>query len=179
MEIGDKIKNKRMALGLTQEELAERADLTKGFISQVERDLTSPSIDSLFDIIEDLGTNMSDFFKEEKKGKLVFTQDDYILNIDEDNNSSIEWIVPNSQKNEMEPIILNLEPKGKSKVYDPNEGETFGYVLKGKVRLVLDEEVYDLNAKECFYAPCEKSMHIINRSGGNSRVLWITNPPSF
>ncbi|MDL2311186.1 XRE family transcriptional regulator, partial [Peptostreptococcaceae bacterium OttesenSCG-928-C18] len=125
MDIGDKIKNKRMALGLTQEELAERADLTKGFISQIERDLTSPSVDSLFDILEALGTNMSDFFKEEKKEKLVFTKDDYILNVDEDNKSSIEWVVPNSQKNEMEPIILDLEPKGKSKVYDPNEGETF------------------------------------------------------
>ncbi len=179
MEIGVKIKNKRMALGLTQEELAERADLTKGFISQIERDLTSPSVDSFSDILEALGTNMSDFFKGETEEKLVFTEEDYILNIDEDNKSSIKWIVPNAQKNEMEPIILDLEPKGRSKVYDPNEGETFGYVLKGKVRLVLDEEIQDLEAKECFYTPCDKSMQIINKSTGNSRVLWITNPPSF
>lgn len=47
MDIGEKIKNLRIILGLTQEELAERAELTKGFISQVERNLTSPSIASL------------------------------------------------------------------------------------------------------------------------------------
>ncbi|MDU5924926.1 MAG: helix-turn-helix transcriptional regulator, partial [Finegoldia magna] len=47
MEIGDKIRSLRLKLGLTQEELAERSDLTKGFISQLERDLTSPSVDSL------------------------------------------------------------------------------------------------------------------------------------
>ncbi|WP_099203403.1 helix-turn-helix domain-containing protein [Miniphocaeibacter massiliensis] len=179
MDIGDKIKNRRMALGLTQEDLAERADLTKGFISQLERDLTSPSVDSLFDILEALGTNISDFFKEEKEEKVVFKKDDFITNIDEENRNSIEWIVPNAQKNEMEPIILNLEPKGKSKVYDPNEGETFGYILKGKVRLVLDDKIHDLEAKECFYTPCNKSMYIINRSGSESKVLWITNPPSF
>ena len=41
MEIGDKIKQLRIERGLTQEELADRAELSKGFISQVERDLTS------------------------------------------------------------------------------------------------------------------------------------------
>ena len=44
MEIGSKIKELRILKGLTQEELADRAELSKGFISQLERDLTSPSI---------------------------------------------------------------------------------------------------------------------------------------
>ncbi|HML48422.1 MAG TPA: helix-turn-helix transcriptional regulator, partial [Clostridia bacterium] len=44
LEIGKKIKHLRLRLGLTQEELADRCELSKGFISQVERDLTSPSI---------------------------------------------------------------------------------------------------------------------------------------
>ena len=52
MEIGNRIKEVRMQKGLTQEELANRAELTKGFISQVERDLTSPSIATLQDILQ-------------------------------------------------------------------------------------------------------------------------------
>ena len=44
MDIGKKIKELRVAKGLTQEELADRSELSKGFISQLERDLTSPSI---------------------------------------------------------------------------------------------------------------------------------------
>ena len=47
LEIGEKIKRRRVSLGLTQEELAARVELSKGFISQVERDLTSPSIATL------------------------------------------------------------------------------------------------------------------------------------
>ena len=50
MNIGEKIKNIRIAQGLTQEELAQRCELTKGFISQVERDIASPSITSFIDI---------------------------------------------------------------------------------------------------------------------------------
>ena len=54
LEIGEKIKRRRVSLGLTQEELAARVELSKGFISQVERDLTSPSIATLTDILEAL-----------------------------------------------------------------------------------------------------------------------------
>ena len=53
MKIGDKIKRMRIEKGLTQEELANRCELSKGFISQLENDLTSPSIATLIDILRD------------------------------------------------------------------------------------------------------------------------------
>ena len=58
MDIGAKLKELRVLKGLTQEELADRAELSKGFISQVERDLTSPSIATLMDILQCLGTTL-------------------------------------------------------------------------------------------------------------------------
>ena len=61
-EIGRKIRAMRLRLGLTQEELAARTELTKGFISQLENDVTSPSIATLMDILEALGTDISTFF---------------------------------------------------------------------------------------------------------------------
>ena len=72
MNIGEKIKRLRVKNSLTQEELADRCELTKGFISQVERDLTSPSIATLVDILEGLGTNLKDFFNETVDEKIVF-----------------------------------------------------------------------------------------------------------
>ncbi len=44
MQIGKKLKELRMAKGLTQEELADRAELSKGFISQLERDRIPPPL---------------------------------------------------------------------------------------------------------------------------------------
>ena len=61
MQIGNKIKRLRLESGMTQEEIADRCELTKGYISQLERDLTSPSIATLEDILECLGTNLQQF----------------------------------------------------------------------------------------------------------------------
>ena len=55
MEIGDKLRRLRLQRGLTQEELANRCELSKSFISLLERDLTSPSLDTLADLLEALG----------------------------------------------------------------------------------------------------------------------------
>ena len=71
MDIGDRIRRLRLQRGLTQEELADRCELSKGFISLLERDLTSPSIATLVDILESLGTDLKTFFSEsgdEKSG---------------------------------------------------------------------------------------------------------------
>ena len=63
MDIGGKIKELRIDRQLTQEELARPLELSKGFISQVERDLTSPSIATLTDILQCLGTNLQRIFQ--------------------------------------------------------------------------------------------------------------------
>ena len=62
MSIGEKIRNLRNLCQLTQEELANRCELTKGYISQIENDLTSPSISTLIDILTALGSNLHEFF---------------------------------------------------------------------------------------------------------------------
>ena len=59
MDIGQRIKNLRVQKGLTQEELGERTDLTKGYISQLERNLSSPSMETFFSLLEVLGDRKS------------------------------------------------------------------------------------------------------------------------
>lgn len=105
MELGTKIKRLRLQKNLTQEELADRCEVTKGYISQLENELTSPSITTLEDILNALGTTFADFFKDEKEEKVVFTEAEFIEKID--STHKIEWLVPNAQKNEMEPIRVN------------------------------------------------------------------------
>ena len=62
LRVGARIRGLRRSHGLTQEELAHRSNLTKGFISQLERDLTSPSLESLLEILETLDTDIVRFF---------------------------------------------------------------------------------------------------------------------
>ena len=72
MEIGSKIKQLRQQLNLSQAELADRCELTKGYISQLENDITSPSIATLCDILAALGTDLAEFFKKEDDERVVF-----------------------------------------------------------------------------------------------------------
>ena len=69
IKIGERIRNLRELSNLTQEELAERANLTKGFISQIERDLTSISLDSLIQILEAMDENHLRFFPGDLRRK--------------------------------------------------------------------------------------------------------------
>lgn len=179
MKIGDDIKKLRLQLGLTQEELAERSEVTKGFISQIERNLTSPSIDSLDDILEALGTNLSDFFKHETVERIAFHRDDFYEFYDEPNRSTICWIVPNAQKNSMEPIKVRLQKEGSTKRYEPNEGEQFAYVLTGKVNVHFGDEIHSLEKGDCFYSKNHQSVQLFNHSTEACEFIWVTNPPSF
>lgn len=72
VRIGEKLRKLRLSKGLTQEELAERTDLSRSFISQLESDKTSPSIDTLERILEALGTDLKHFFSDVEEERVVF-----------------------------------------------------------------------------------------------------------
>lgn len=177
MDIGQRIKQLRIQNDLTLEELASRSELTKGFLSQLERNLTSPSVSTLEDILEALGTDLATFFKNSKESKVVFHKDDCF--IDEHDEFCIHWIVPNAQKNEMEPILLELHSGMDSMVVEPHDGEEFGYVLEGRVTLVYGEKEYPVKKGETFYITGKYRHYLKNMNKSDAKVLWITTPPRF
>jgi transcriptional regulator with XRE-family HTH domain len=177
MDIGRKIKQIRLQRDLTQEELASRTELTKGYISQLENDLSSPSISTLEDILNCLGVTLQDFFTESKEEKLVFGAADYFESTNGDCTNT--WLIPNSQKNDMEPIILTLPENGAAPERLPFEGEEFGYVLSGKINLVTAKGAYPVRVGECFSLDGKIQHTIKNAHKGESRLLWITTPSNF
>lgn len=177
MDIGAKIKGLRLQRGLTQEELASRCELTKGYISQLENDIASPSIATLIDILNILAISPHEFFATDKEEKVVFTQNDYFES--ESTNSTNIWLIPNSQKNEMEPIILILNEGGQSEVRLPFEGQEFGYVLEGAICIEYGKYKYTVKKGESFYIDGKREHQIINKYKGRSRILWVTTPSNF
>lgn len=179
MDIGNKIKELRIKNVLTQEELGDRCEITKGYVSQIERNLTSPSIQTLIDILDALGTNLNDFFSENKEEKIIFKKDDVFIKEDNDLGHKISWIIPNAQKNNMEPILIEINPGGKSFGLDPHEGEEFGYVLSGGIILEIGNNKYKVKKGESFYFKAS-SMHFISNPYKNkANVIWVSTPPVF
>jgi transcriptional regulator with XRE-family HTH domain len=177
MNLGGKIKQMRNQKGLTQEELADRCELTKGYISQLENNLNSPSIATLTDILSALGSNLSEFFQEEKQEKVVFTKEEFI---EKDSDGVLwKWLIPNAQKNMMEPVLVELA-EGVSTTGDiPHEGEEFGYVLEGKIALQLGKKQFICKKGEAFYYSAGIPHSIINKGKHKARFLWISTPPNF
>ena len=177
MNIGEKLKELRIQRNLTQEELADRCELSKGFISQVERDLASPSIATLTDMLECLGSSLKEFFSDDSAEKVVYAPQDMFEKEEED--KKITWLVPDAQRNSMEPILLELQPGARSNELPPLESEEFGYVLHGQVNLVAGKRTYRVR-KGFSFCLHPNSTHYLENTGAHPAViLWISTPPSF
>ncbi len=179
MDIGHRMKELRIQYGLTQQELADRSELSKGFISQLERNLTSPSVGTLLDIIQCLGTTPAEFFADSEPEQIVFKQEDYFIKENEDLHHMIKWVIPNAQKNAMEPVLITLSPHGTSEIYLPHEAEEFGYVLKGSIRLYYGPRSYVIKQGESFYFHAGKKHYLENCGSREATILWVSTPPSF
>ncbi len=179
MKIGNKIRRLRLQRGLTQEELANRCELSKSFISLLERDLTSPSLDTLSGLLETLGSDLPTFFREQDE-KLVFGAGDIFVKEDpEIMKGMIRWLIPSAQKNQMEPILVEMDPGGETVEDDPHEGEEFGYVLAGTIKIVLGDRAERVRKDESFYFHPNAPHKLINAGKSLCRVLWVSTPPSF
>ncbi len=177
MNLGKKIKQMRNQKGLTQEELADRCELTKGYISQLENNLNSPSIATLTDILAALGSNLAEFFREETQEKVVFTKNEFI---EKDSDGVLwNWLIPNAQKNMMEPVLVELSAGIATAGDIPHEGEEFGYVLEGKISIILGNTHHICKKGETFYYPANKPHSILNSGKTKARFLWISTPPNF
>lgn len=179
MDIGNRIKELRIQYGLTQQELADRSELSKGYISQLERNLTSPAVGTLLDIIQCLGTTPAEFFTDAEPEQIVFKAEDYFEKEDDEAKSRIEWVIPNAQKNFMEPLRLTLQAGGISPIHEPHEGEEFGYVLKGTIKICYGPRTFTVRQGESFYFKSDKKHYIEAYGGRTASLIWVATPPSF
>lgn len=178
LQIGQKVKALRLASDLTQTELADRANLTKGFISQLENDQSSISVDSLADILDALGVSIVEFFADQTDTAVVFSPEERI-SVEGKGASRFELLVPSSTNNMIDPILIELAPGEQLQVYGPHPGEQFGFVLSGTVSLSLDNKQYRVPSKHCFYFTADRPSQIVNKNKNTARLLWVITPPQM
>ena len=177
-DIGRKIRDLRTAAELTQDDLASRAGLTDGFISQVERGITSISVDSLKQILDALNVSLAEFFRESEPVQVVFREKDRV-ELAEFGTGKLQLLVPGATNREMEPALLRLEAGQSTVVRPPYQGDVFGYILQGRVQLQFGSEIHKVGAGNCFYFTAEREHRISNPGGRPVELLWVMAPPSF
>ncbi|MCE3021237.1 helix-turn-helix domain-containing protein [Staphylococcus pasteuri] len=173
MDIGYKLKNLRKIKNLTQEELAERTDLSKGYISQIESQNASPSMETFLSILEVLGTSASDFFKESEQQKVIYKKEDQVIYDEYDRGYILNWLVTKSNEFEMEPLLLTLKPGASYKTFNPSESDTFIYCLQGQVKLQLGNTCYHANKEDVFYFKANDGHRLFNESHEEVKILIV------
>jgi transcriptional regulator with XRE-family HTH domain len=177
--LGSKIKEKRVELGMSQKALADMTDLTPGFLSQVERNLTEPSITSLRKISKALNVAIFYFLMNDEEKKIVVKKHERQVLKFPDSHMTWELLSPDLNR-QMEMLMGELEP-GAVTCEDPlpHPGEEVTHVLKGIMWIKVGDEEYTLEAGDTIYYIGSMPHQIKNI--GEEMLLFISTitPPLF
>ncbi|MBU2540695.1 MAG: XRE family transcriptional regulator [Candidatus Omnitrophica bacterium] len=175
IKIGLKIRSIRNSKRTTLQELANITKLTTSFISQVERGIASPSVDSLRKIAQALGVSAGQFFEEELKEFTFIRKNKAPKVIDKETKSSYETLVSDLLGVTMKPLIIRLQKGGElKKQLLLEEGDVFIMVMGGNVELVFDKEKFVLNKGDSFYCKGQnRPQKIINAGSKEATLLWV------
>lgn len=181
MKIGTKIKELRIRQRATLKDLAKKTGLTTSFLSQLERDLTSPSVSSLEKIAQALNTKVGYFFeREEGKGLIFIKKGVGKKAIDKEKNISCETLASGLLNIKMQPQVFTMGIGAElPKEIIHTEGEKFGMVLKGKVELWCDSEKFTLEEEDSIYcAFTRKLQRIVNIGENEAKLLLVVFLPA-
>lgn len=179
--IGLKIKELRNVKKITLKQLSEQSGLSVGFLSQLERGLSTIAIDSLSILSDALGVNISVFFDEMEKreDKPVIRSFEKNLNII--SNQMHEYVLTNESADlDFLPREYVLFPWMNSEDIDSaiykHEGVEFIHVLEGILTVNLENAVYDLYPGDSITIHSDKPHNWQNRTNKITRILTINSP---
>lgn len=183
--LGGKMREVRKAAGLSLQEVAERAELSVGLISQIERGLTSPSIRSLRLLAAALATPVDHFFSrpeepdEAERTYVVRPRTRRVLDLSH-RGMTMEIISPPEQGAAMQTFITNLQPGGGSGIeLDVHDGEEAGLVLCGQFELWLGDKRFLLSEGDSFRFNSRTPHRYRNPGETLTRVHWTATPPIY
>lgn len=152
IRIGNQIKERRKKKGITIQELAEMASVSKGMISQIENSRAVPSLIVLMGIIRALDVDLNVFFKEIDIDKsqspiLVKRRDEYYY-FEKEHALGFHYhriFSKNIEKSVVDIVLLELEPNAKRPMVETQAFE-YKYILTGEIEYQFDHENIRLNA---------------------------------
>jgi transcriptional regulator with XRE-family HTH domain len=179
MELGNRIRARRQELGLSLRDLAGRVGLTASFLSQIERDLTSPSLESLRKISDALDVPIFHFLLQPADRCPVVRGDRRSKLILPESNLIYELLCPDLNR-QMEPFLAVWEP-GDQRLTFPlrQQTEEFIYVLQGQLEIQLGEEVYLLGPGDSVYFDGPQLRRLTVKGDASLRFLSVITPPIF
>ncbi|RZL51036.1 MAG: XRE family transcriptional regulator [Pedobacter sp.] len=148
LEVSRRIKQHRLEKRLTVQELADKSNVSKGLISQIENGRTIPSLPVLFSIIQSLSFEVSDFFKDlNLLSPAIFIQRkadyEHFQKEDAKGFSYQRMMIRNVSASTIDFVLLELAPNAHREEVC-TEAFEYKYILKGEVEYLINGETFTL-----------------------------------
>jgi transcriptional regulator with XRE-family HTH domain len=168
--LGSRLRERRQELGLTLKEVADRAGLSVGFISQIERGITTPSLSSLASVSRVLGMEMSRFLSQ-PRGDLPMTRHaerpHYAIG---SGSFTYERLSASFAGNVLRTVIIH-EPPGYRSEPITHEGEEIFYILDGAITVEVDGTETILEAGDSIHFPSTRTHSTWNHTAFPATIL--------
>lgn len=173
--IGSRIRAARQAQRLTIEHVADATGLTKGFLSRVERDLTSPSVASLVTLCQVLSISVGDLFAVPETH---LTRRDDGPRISLGGEGIVERLLTARSERRLQIIQAEIGPhgRGESELYAVDCEVDVLHIVSGRLTLIMTNESFDLQTGDTLSFPGREPHSWINRSHQPVQALWILVP---
>jgi len=180
LQLGPRIRALRQARGFTLRELAERAGVTESFLSQVEREVTSPSIASVQRIARGLDLAIAELFAEEAPhGRVVRLADR--RRIAYPGLRAVDEFLTSGLDGRLQVILSTIEPGGGTgdEAYTHESDEEVVIVLAGRLELWVANEHHLLEEGDTVTYSSRLPHRNVNPGPSTATVLFCLTPPSF
>ncbi len=171
--VGSRIRMLRRQKGWTLEALSARSGLSVGFLSQVERGLSSLSISSLQAICASLGVPLTHFFALPQGNSQVLRAGEPRTRVRiEDSDVNYSLLSGAMPDRVLEALIAEFPPQFQPPMIT-HGGEEFGYVLAGKIILTCGDQEWELGVGDSFHFYSTQQHTIRNPGDVPAKVLWV------
>lgn len=179
--LGFDIRGLRKSRGLTLNELALKMKRSVGFLSQVERGISSPSIDDLRVIAKALNVPVSWFFvtessNEAERGVIVRSHSRRALGTEE--TGIVEELLSPDLGGSFEVFRTEIAPQAEMTEPVFRETEEAGFVVSGEFDLWIEDSLFHLNAGDSFRFD-HKPYRWRNSGDIPAVIIWIVSPPVY
>ena len=180
LEIGRRLRNLRREKRISLTVLAEKSGVSVGLISQIERDLVTPSVISLFNLAKALGTDISYFFDEESAPYVLQRKGTHqVIHMDEDRYQH-KMLSAAAPERALDMLLLTMRGGEEySRATFPHSGEECVYVLSGELTFLIDNEVLTLNSGDSLYFHSTHPHRYINCGQEDCVSIWAITPKFF
>lgn len=177
VELSQRIKQRRLELGLSLDVTAKAAGQTASWLSKVENFRITPSLPALVRVAEALDVSLSRLLEGlDRKPKMALTrkQDQMLIERDSE-NSNIRYraLVNEPANRQMNPFLLQIPAKGGRSVSRAHEGEEFLWVIEGKVVLEFGQQSFDLNEGDSLYFDATTPHRVFNPYRKTARIICV------